>query len=602
MDKKHIRNFCIIAHIDHGKSTLADRMLELTGTVDKRKMHDRFLDTMDLEQERGITIKLQPVRMNYTYGGADYILNLIDTPGHVDFTYEVSRALAACEGAILLVDATQGIQAQTLANLHLAEAQKLKIMPVVNKIDLVGAETQRVKEEISTLLKLPIDEILSISAKTGEGVGLVLGSIIDIFPPPEGNSNVPARALVFDSTYDRHRGVVAFIRLVDGTLKPGEKIFLMGERQETHILELGYFRPKYEKANQLETGEVGYIVTDFREVSKAKVGDTITTQTVAERTRTTAVVPLPGYREIKPMVYASFFASENSDFPKLRDSLGKLKLSDAALSFEVETVASIGTGFRCGFLGLLHLDIVAERLFREYDLDLLITSPTVAYKVRLRDGGEQMVRAAIEMPDLSKIESMQEPWVKLEIIAPSEYLGKIIDLVIKKRGIQETFEYGSERRTLLIFEAPLNNVIVDFYDKLKSVTSGYASMNYEFLEYRAADLVKLDVLVAGERVEAFSRIVHVSDAERQGRNILIKLKDLIPRHQFLVSLQALVGGKIIAREDVKAFRKDVTAKLYGGDDSRKKKLLEKQKKGKKRMKQFGKVSIPQETFIEIFKY
>lgn len=617
MDQKQIRNFCIIAHIDHGKSTLADRFLELTGTVEKRLMHQQYLDTMDLEQERGITIKLQPVRMEYKIpnsktqipnkfqtpksnseignSSSEFILNLIDTPGHVDFTYEVSRALAACEGAILLVDATQGIQAQTLANLHLAQAQNLKIIPVLNKIDLPNADPQRVRGEIGRLLGFDAGEILEISAKTGKGAESALLEVIKKVPAPVGNRSGPPRALIFDSNYDKHRGVVAYVRVVDGAFRQNEKITLMGAGAETHALEVGFFRPGFSKAQALEAGEVGYIVTDFRDVSKAKVGDTITASAGA------AAKPLPGYREVKPMVYASFFPSMSGDYPKLRDAINKLKLSDAALSFEPETVASIGTGFRCGFLGLLHLDIVQERLFREYNLDLVVTAPTVAYKVLMRSGEELVVRSAAEMPDPSKIESMKEPWVNLEIISPSEYLGKVIDLITQRRGIQKNIEFGSETRTLLTFSAPLANVIVDFYDKLKSITSGYASMNYEFLDYQPSNLVKLDVLVGGEKIEAFSNIVFSDDAERVGRDILAKLKTLIPRHQFSVALQAVIGGKVVAREDIRPFRKDVTAGLYGGDDTRKRKVLEKQKKGKKRLKQFGRVSIPQRAFIEVFR-
>ncbi|MDP2933587.1 MAG: translation elongation factor 4 [bacterium] len=631
MNQSNIRNFCIIAHIDHGKSTLADRFLELTGTVEKRLMHEQYLDTMELEQERGITIKLQPVRMMYKIrnpkseirnksqnpnsksangleiknsdleiANSEYILNLIDTPGHVDFTYEVSRALAACEGAILLIDATQGIQAQTLANLHLAQAQKLKIIPVLNKLDLPNAEPARVKEEIVKLLGFKEEEILGISAKTGEGVESVLAAVIKKVPAPTGVAEAPARALVFDSNYDKHRGVVAYVRVVDGKLSQGEKIILMGVNEQTHILENGFFRPNLQKAASLSAGEVGYVVTDFKEVAKAKVGDTITNKSEAEVLKI-GLRPLHGYKEVKPMVFASFFPSSAGDYPKLRDAISKLKLSDGALSFEPETIPSIGTGFRCGFLGLLHLDIVQERLFREYGLDLVVTAPTVAYKIMLRDGHEQVVRSAAEMPDPSKIESMREPWVSLEILTPVEYLGKVIDLVTQRRGLQRNIEFGSETRTLMTFEMPLANVIVDFYDKLKSVTSGYASMNYELLDYRPSDLVKLDILVSGEQIEAFSNIVFSFDAERAGRDLLSRLKNLIPRHQFSVALQAVIGGKVVAREDIRPFRKDVTAGLYGGDDTRKRKVLEKQKKGKKRMKQFGRVSIPQRAFIEIFK-
>ena len=598
MDQKFIRNFCIIAHIDHGKSTLADRFLEMTGTVEKRLMHEQYLDTMELEQERGITIKLQPVRMTYRLQTTDYILNLIDTPGHVDFTYEVSRALAACEGAILLVDATQGIQAQTLANLHLAQAQGLKIIPAINKIDLPNAEVARVTGEIVRLLGFKEQEVLHISGKTGQGVSDLLGAVIERIPYPMGDGHAPARALVFDSTYDKHRGVVVFVRMVDGSISDREQIVLLGTQSKTHVLELGHFRPQFVKAASLSAGEVGYIATDFREVSKAKVGDTITTLNEGAEA---PVKPLPGYREVKPMVYASFFPASGADYPKLRDAIGKLKLSDAALSFEPVTVPAIGTGFRCGFLGLLHLDIVQERFFREYGLDLVVTSPTVEYRVVLKSGQEAAIHSAAELPDPSHIESMAEPWVKIEIITPAQYLGSCMELLNARRGVQKNIEYGSESRVLITFEIPLANVIVDFYDKLKSGTSGYASMNYEFIDFRPSRLVKLDIMIAGERVEAFSNVVFEDDSMKIGRDILIKLKSLIPRHQFAIALQAVIGGKVIARETISAFRKDVTAGLYGGDDTRKKKVLEKQKKGKKRLRQFGRVSIPQETFIEVFK-
>ncbi|MCL5435840.1 MAG: translation elongation factor 4 [Patescibacteria group bacterium] len=594
MNQEHIRNFCIIAHIDHGKSTLADRFLELTGTVEKRRMHEQYLDTMELEQERGITIKLQPVRMRYTLAGQDYILNLIDTPGHVDFTYEVSRALAACEGAVLLVDATQGIQAQTLANLHLAQAQNLVIIPAINKVDLVNAEPERVAEEISTLLNFPRQDILMLSAKTGNGVEALLAAVIKHFPSPQGREGAPGRALVFDSSYDTHRGVVAYVRVVDGEFLVQAPIRLLGAKSETHILELGHFLPNFQKAKTLRVGEVGYLVTDFREVSKVKVGDTI-----AGASGT--VEPLPGYREVKPMVYASFFPENGGDYPKLRDAIGKLKLSDAALTYEPVTVPAIGTGFRCGFLGLLHLDIVQERLFRASNLDMVVTAPTVEYRVKLRAGQELAVHSAAELPDPSHIETMFEPWANVEVMTPAKFLGGILELLTARRGLQKNVEYLSEHRVLVSFEIPLANLIVDFYDKLKSTSSGYASMNYEFLEFRSSELVKLEILVAGERVEAFSNIVFRPDAERFGREILFKLKSLIPRHQFAIALQAAIGGSIVARETISPFRKDVTAGLYGGDDSRKRKVLEKQKKGKKRLKQFGRVSIPAETFIEVFK-
>ncbi|MBI4054364.1 MAG: elongation factor 4 [Candidatus Doudnabacteria bacterium] len=609
MNQQNIRNFCIIAHIDHGKSTLADRLLELTGTIEKRLMHEQYLDTMELEQERGITIKLQPVRMTLTLpypaggrgGGGEgaYILNLIDTPGHVDFTYEVSRSLAACEGAVLVVDATQGIQAQTLANLHLAKEQNLKIIPVINKIDLPNADPARVTDELCNILGFSRQEILNISAKTGQGVAELLEAVVQRIPPPSGSPEAPARALVFDSTYDKHRGVVVFVRMIDGEIATRDDIVLLGAGKTTHALEVGYFRPQFVKSGKLSCGEVGYIVTDFREVAAAKVGDTVTVR--SSRQNSPHIAPLPGYKEVKPLVFASLYPVEADEYPKLREALLKLKLSDAALSFEPENVSSLGSGFRCGFLGLLHLDIIQERLSREFDLDLVVTTPTVAYKVYLRSGEARSVFSASELPDPSQIEYLEEPWAKIEIFTPAEYLGKVIDLVTKRRGVQKNLEYASSSRVLMVFEIPLANLIVDFYDKLKSVTAGFASLNYEFTDWRRANLVKLDILVAGERIEAFSAIVFTDAAESYGRQILEKLKTLIPRHQFVIALQAAIGGKIVARETVSAYRKDVTAKLYGGDDTRKKKLLEKQKKGKKRLKQFGRVSIPQQTFIEVLK-
>lgn len=600
MDKKFIRNFCIIAHIDHGKSTLADRFLELTNTVEKRKMHHQYLDTMELERERGITIKLQPVRMKYEYKGDAYELNLIDTPGHVDFTYEVSRALACCEGAILVVDATQGIQAQTLANLHLAQQQDLKIIPVLNKIDMPAADPDKVTGELEKIFGFASSEIFRISAKTGEGVETLLKAVIDQVPTPKGENESPARALIFDSNYDPHRGVVAYIRMVDGTINRQKPIYFMSVGEESHALEVGCFSPQFLSTGELSAGSVGYVVTDFRDVSQARVGDTITTVPL-EKTKQLGVAALPGYREVKPMVYASFFPSQSDEYPKLREAIGRLKLSDASLSFEPVTVAAIGTGFRCGFLGLLHMDIIRERLYREYELDLVVTSPTVEYRVMRTDGSIELIHSAADMPDPSVTVDIEEPWAKLEIFSPAAYLGGIIDLVTKRRGVQKNIEYASGERVLLTFEAPLANVIVDFYDKLKSITSGFASLSYEVIGFRGTDAVKVDILVSGEKIDAFSSIVHRSAAEKTGREILLKLQDLIPRHQFAIALQAVIGGKVIARETIKPYRKDVTKGLYGGDDSRKKKVLEKQKKGKKRLKKFGRVNIPSDTFIDVFK-
>lgn len=593
---KNIRNFCIIAHIDHGKSTLADRLLQVTHTVSQREMKDQMLDQMDLERERGITIKLQPVRMNYKLGGEDYILNLIDTPGHVDFTYEVSRSLACCEGAILVVDSTQGIEAQTLANVHLALEHNLQLIPVVNKIDLPNSDRQKTAEELKAMFGFTDDEILYASGKTGEGVDGILEAVVKRVPAPQGDPKKPLRALIFDSVYDVHRGVVTFVRIFDGGLKKNQSIRTIGTNTEAQALEIGYFRPKFEPQDEIRTGEVGYIVTGLRDVSKARVGDTITLKEFKDH-----IEQLPGYKQVKPMVYATIFPTSAEDYPQLRDAMEKLKLSDAALSFEPENIPSIGFGFRTGFLGLLHMDIVQERLSREYDLDLVLTSPSVAYKVTLTNGDEKTIHTPAEWPDPSIIAQVEEPWMKVEILTPEEFIGGILDISIQRRAISKDIKYLGQKRVLMEFEMPLANIIVDFYDKLKSVSSGYASLNYDLIENRPGDLVKIDVLVAGEPVEALSVIVHRSTAERDGRELIAKLKDLIPRQQFEIALQAAIGGKVIARETIKAFRKDVTGYLYGGDVTRKMKLLNKQKKGKKRMKMIGKVEIPQEAFLAVLK-
>jgi GTP-binding protein LepA len=585
-----IRNFCIIAHIDHGKSTLADRLLEITKTVEKRQMKDQLLDTMDLERERGITIKLQPVRMEWQ----GFILNLIDTPGHVDFTYEVSRSLAACEGAILVVDSTQGIEAQTLANIHLAQQHNLKIIPVVNKIDLPNSDREKTAEEIKKAFGFSDNEILYASGKTGEGVEKILQAVIDGIPAPNGVADKPLRALIFDSSYDIHRGVITFVRVVDGGLSKNEKIQMLGTKTSADALEVGYFRPKFSPSNKLETGEVGYIVTGLRDVRKARVGDTIT-NSMKE------VEALPGYKQVKPMVYASIFPTSGDDYPVLRDAIDKLKLNDAALEFEPESIPALGFGFRTGFLGLLHMDIVQERLTREYGLDLVLTAPSVEYKVNLKSASAKIIHTPAELPDPSIYESIEEPWVLIEILVPQLYIGGILELIIGRRGIYKNMEYLSNDRVLISAEMPLANIIIDFYDKLKSISSGYASLNYEFLEFRTGDLVKLDILVASEKVDALSVIVHKASAEQEGRALAAKLKELIPRQQFEIAIQAAIGGKIIARETIPAVRKDVTAKLYGGDVTRKMKLLEKQKKGKKRLKRVGSVDIPQEAFMAILK-
>jgi len=585
-----IRNFCIIAHIDHGKSTLADRFLEFTSTVAKRNMKEQLLDTMDLERERGITIKLQPVRMDWK----GYILNLIDTPGHVDFTYEVSRSLAACEGAILVVDSTQGIEAQTLANIHLALQHNLKIIPVVNKIDLPNSDREKTAEEIKKAFGFTDDEILYASGKTGEGVEGILEAVIKHVPAPAGKSDQSLRALIFDSTYDQHRGVVAFVRVIDGKIAKNQKLQMVGTKTAAEALELGFFRPKFFPNPEILTGEVGYIITGLRDVRKARVGDTVSTFG-------TEVQALPGYRQVKPMVYASIYPTSGDDYPILRDAIDKLKLNDAALEFEPEHIPALGFGFRTGFLGLLHMDIVQERLTREYNLDLVLTAPSVEYKIKLNSGETKIIHTPAEFPDPSIMQHIEEPWVAVEILTPQEHIGGILELITGRRGVYNNLDYLSQDRVLIKAEMPLANIIIDFYDKLKSVSSGYASLSYELIEFRTGELVKLDIMVGGERVDALSMIVHRDLAESEGRNLASKLKELIHRQQFEIAIQAAVGGKIVARETISAVRKDVTKGLYGGDVTRKMKVLEKQKKGKKRMKRIGQVDIPQEAFLAVLK-
>lgn len=606
--QENIRNFCIIAHIDHGKSTLADRLLEITHTVQMRDMKAQLLDQMDLERERGITIKLQPVRMNYSVEtrdkgqeisreqGTDYILNLIDTPGHVDFTYEVSRSLACCEGAILVVDSTQGIEAQTLANVYLALEHNLTIIPVVNKIDLPNSDRKKTAEELKAVFGFTDEEILYASGKTGEGVEAIIHEVIKRVPAPKGDPAKQATALIFDSIYDIHRGVVAYVRVFDGEIFPREKIYMMGSDTESESLEVGYFKPKMERSGEILTGEVGYIVTGLRDVSKARVGDTIT---LFEGRQTTA--QLPGYKHVKPMVYATIFPISGDDYPVLRDAMNKLKLSDAALEFEPINIPSIGFGFRTGFLGLLHMDIVQERLTREYNLDLILTAPSVAYRVVKTDGKEMYIHNPAELPDPSVIKELYEPWMLVNILTPAEYIGPIMEISNQRRAISKDIKYISKERVDMSFEMPLANIIIDFYDKLKSVSSGYASLNYELIEERVGDLVKVDIMVAGEPVAALSAIMHRSTAANEGKELVEKLKQLIPKHQFEIAIQAAIGGKIIARETISALRKDVTGYLYGGDVTRKMKLLNKQKKGKKRMKQIGRVEIPQEAFLAVLK-
>lgn len=591
-----IRNFCIIAHIDHGKSTLADRMLEITGTVDPRKMKNQMLDRMDIERERGITIKLTPVAMNYQ----GYQLNLIDTPGHVDFSYEVSRSLAAVEGAVLLVDASQGIQAQTLANLYLAMEQDLVIIPVINKIDLPAADVPKTKKEIINLLGCKEEEIILASGKTGVGVAEILQAVIKEIPAPRGSTEKDLRALIFDSNYDEYKGVVAYLRVVDGQITKGDKIKLLATHAKSEALDVGVFKPDYFPTGSLVSGQIGYVVTGFRDVSECRVGDTVAIWHAEDR----GLEPLKGYSEVRPMVFAGIFPREGNEFEELREAVSKLKLNDAALMYEPEMSQALGLGFRCGFLGLLHLEIFQERLRREYNLDLIVTIPSVAYKVYKRESNEaQIIRSAQKFPDPGVIGKIEEPWVNLDIITPKDYIGPIMGMVQEKHGIYKNTEYIDDNRAILHYELPMASVLTDFYDKIKSISSGYASINYEFFGYREADVVKMDIMVAEEAVEALAMIVYRDEAFSRGKEVVNKLKDSLPKQMFVIKLQAMIGGKIIASERISAMRKDVTAKLYGGDVSRKMKLLAKQKKGKKKMMAQGKgsVEIPPDTFIKLLK-
>lgn len=591
MKQDNVRNFCIIAHIDHGKSTLADRLLEITGTVEKRNMKAQLLDKMDLEQERGITIKLAPVRMQYK----DYELNLIDTPGHVDFSYEVSRSLQACEGAILVVDASQGIQAQTLANVYLALAQDLTIIPVLNKIDLPAADVEKVSAEVISLLGCKKEDILHISAKTGQGVEEVLEKIVAEVPPPSGDVDTPTRALIFDSYYDDYRGVILYIRVVDGNIAKSSQIKMMATGAEGIALELGHISPDLVQDKTLDTGEIGYIVTNLKSTREARVGDTVTLVGGA------ASEALPGYKHVQPFVYAGFFPESNEYYQTLKEAVEKLSLNDSALHIEPENSPVLGFGLRIGFLGLLHMDIVRERLNREYNLDLIITNPSTDYQVKLNNGEEIDIKSASELPDASLVAEIKEPWVKGEIVCPGSYVGAVLQLIVGCRGIQKHLSYVDGQLAVIDFEAPLANLLTDFYDDLKSSTSGYGSFNYELADYRAEDLVRVDFYVAGDRVDALSVMSHRTESERLARSTVEKLKEVIPRQQFKVALQAGIGGKFIARADISAFRKDVTTGLYGGDVSRKKKVLAKQKKGKERMKRFGKVDMPAEAFAVMLK-
>lgn len=590
MEQSNIRNFCIIAHIDHGKSTLADRLLEMTETVSKRDMKSQLLDSMDLEREKGITIKLAPVRMNYE----GYELNLIDTPGHVDFSYEVSRSLEACEGAILVVDASQGIQAQTLANVYLALAADLTIIPVLNKVDLPAADVAKVSAQVVNLLGCDESEIIKISAKTGAGVSNVLDAVIERIAPPSGKTEEPTRALIFDSYYDDYRGVILYTRTVDGQIKKGDTIEMLATGAHGLALEVGSLSPTMTPSGVLGTGEIGYIVTNLKTTRDAKVGDTVTVR------RAHADAPLPGYQNVRPFVYAGFFPVSNEDYNELKDAIEKLAMSDSALQFEPENSPVLGFGVRIGFLGLLHMDIVRERLEREYNLDLVVTNPSTDYQITLTDGEQVDIKSAADLPPVTKIAEIREPWINGEIVVPTDYIGSVIQLIVSKRGLQKNLSYIDER-ALISFEAPLANLLTDFYDQLKSVTSGYGSFNYELSGYRAEDLVKVDFYVANEIVDALSVMAHRSESQSLGREIVKKLKEVIPRQNFQVALQAAIGGKFIAREDLSAYRKDVTTGLYGGDVSRKKKVLAKQAKGKKRMKRFGKVDIPSEAFTVMLK-
>lgn len=590
MKQEDIRNFCIIAHIDHGKSTLADRMMEVTSTVELRDMKSQLLDSMELEREKGITIKLKPVRMKYK--GVD--LNLIDTPGHVDFSYEVSRSLQACEGAILVVDASQGIQAQTLANVYLALEQDLTIIPVLNKVDLPAADVPRVSKEVINLLGCTDEDIIKISAKTGKNVDQVLDAIVERVPSPRGSSSTATRALIFDSYYDDYRGVILYVRVVDGEIKKSDAIEMLATGAHGLALEVGHLNPGMVADSSIGTGEIGYIVTNLKTTRDAKVGDTVTVK------QSKADEPLPGYRNVKPFVYAGFFPVSNEDYNELKDAIEKLSLSDSALQFEPENSPVLGFGVRIGFLGLLHMEIIRERLEREYDLDLVVTNPSTDYQITLTGGEETDIKSAANLPEVTRITEIREPWINGEIVVPSEYIGAVIQLVVGKRGQQKNLSYIDER-ALISFEAPLANLLTDFYDQLKSITSGYGSFNYELADYRVEDLVRVDFYVAGEMVDALSVMCHRSEATSLGRETVKKLKDVIPRQNFQVAIQAAIGGKFIAREDISAFRKDVTTGLYGGDVSRKKKVLAKQAKGKKRMKRFGKVDIPSEAFMVMLK-
>jgi GTP-binding protein LepA len=592
---ENIRNFSIVAHIDHGKSTLADRLIQATGTLTDREMVEQVLDSMDIERERGITIKAQTVRLNYrAQDGKDYILNLMDTPGHVDFAYEVSRSLAACEGSLLVVDASQGVEAQTLANVYHAIDANHELVPVLNKIDLPAAEPDRIKQQIEDVIGIDASQAVPISAKTGLNIDLVLEAIVNRLPPPKGDRNAPLKALLVDSWYDAYLGVVVLVRIFDGMLKKGQRIKMIGTDAHYEVDRLGVFRPKMQAIEALGPGEIGFITASIKEVADTRVGDTITDD------RKNNVVPLPGFKPAQPVVFCGLFPVDAAQFEDLRAAMGRLRLNDASFSFEMESSAALGFGFRCGFLGLLHLEIIQERLEREFNLELIATAPSVVYKINLNDGSQLELHNPVDLPDVVKIASIEEPWIRATILTPDDYLGSILKLCQDRRGVQVDLNYVG-KRAMVQYDLPLNEVVFDFYDRLKSVSKGYASFDYHLTDYKEGDLVKMQILVNAEPVDALSMLVHRDRAESRGRAMCEKLKDLIPQHMFVIPIQAAIGAKIIARETIRALRKDVTAKCYGGDITRKRKLLEKQKEGKKKMRQFGKVDIPQEAFIAALK-
>lgn len=592
----HIRNFCIIAHIDHGKSTIADRILEFTGAVKKHEMKEQFLDKMDLERERGITIKSQTARLTYeSVNGEQYLLNLIDTPGHIDFTYEVSRSLSACEGALLVIDATQGIQAQTLANVYLALDLNITIIPVINKIDLQNADPEKIKKEIETIIGIDGSGSLLVSGKTGEGIKDMLEAIIKFIPPPVINLNSPLLALVFDSWFDIYRGVVVLVRIVQGKIGTKQKIKFMQTQKEFQIQEIGAFCPNPTKLQTLGSGEVGYIIANIKSVNDAKVGDTIT------ELKNSALIPLPGFKEVKPMVFAGIFTVDSSEYENMKDALSKLALNDGSFSYEPETSEALGFGYRCGFLGLLHLEIIQERLEREFKLNVIFTAPTVVFKVYLKSGKSILIENPSKLPDKSLISFIEEPFIIAYIQIPIQYIGSIIKICEERRGIQQNLKYLTSEHALLEYILPMSEIVFDFFDLLKSISKGYGSLNYQFLDYKKSDLVKVDILLNGKKIDALSSLIHTNSAQKRGREICEKMREIIPKHQFPIAIQAAIASKVISRETISALRKDVTAKCYGGDITRKRKLLDKQKRGKKRMKQVGAINVPQNAFLSILK-